>query len=888
MKRNLILALAFMFMLPLVAQAQDVPGQTKFPVEVESSTTLFEVADNARTTLTSPLTSSATTATVTSTSLFPNSGAVAIGTETVYYTGKTVSTLTGLLRGRDGTSAVAHNAGESVRMAQFAAIHKAVRDSLIATQNKLGGGACLADNGLVLIGTGPNASCWRKLVASDFSNPMTFDDFTADTATINRLTATTIDTPNNFTAGNSIVVGNSITATTGTFSGQVTATQFNGRVTNASLPADITIPGDFHGRNIFGNLAGATGLPTGPAPGMNSTGALTFQMNSDGLGADAAVGFLDGLVSVFHYNSLEKFRFESEVRLPVIDCGGEKWNVKCFGATPDAQDIIGSITAGTSTVTIESGIFNFTVDSVGRILSLPEAGAGHDALIAPITVYNSPTSVNIGATASFTVTDKQGVYGTDNITAFNATRDAMVAATFGGGATMYVPAGYYLTTARFELADGMTLEGAGGERPHAYGFTKAHNGVSVIRLAATNTAALFMGDYLTDVRIAHIGAKGVSTSGTRGLLAQGYFPRSSFGHKFEDVSFEGFERCVDVQGHDTETVITPETGEWQWDRVGFSGIYTNCHDGIWLNTQNADQIVIRDSTFSIPFGGDAVHAERAGDITITGSQGVGSYSDGTNGYGNTLVYSGPAQSGILVQNSFCEPCIRTFDTQDGVGGNTAYPVTYIHTPFAARLRHNVALVSLSNTYQEGIAYFIQSGSSTGSTLVSIGDRVASTSTPGQSVCDPTPFSGITLLAKIGSGCDDTITGPLTVKGHIGAGQASPTDAVLTTGLTGTEENNGGVHQRAKGTNPAIYYEFGRNPATGIWFINGIGQGIDNTGVETNGQMRSARFTLTTGGIFTSQAGAPSGGCSVGFNFDTATGKGYLCKSGAWKEITTAP
>jgi alpha-tubulin suppressor-like RCC1 family protein len=66
--------------------------------------------------LTVALTSSSTTATVTSTVGFPSSGAIQIESEAIGYTGKTATTFTGLIRGYNNSTAAAHIVGVPVML----------------------------------------------------------------------------------------------------------------------------------------------------------------------------------------------------------------------------------------------------------------------------------------------------------------------------------------------------------------------------------------------------------------------------------------------------------------------------------------------------------------------------------------------------------------------------------------------------------------------------------------------------------------------------------------------------------------------------------------------------------------------------------------------------
>src|SRR5205809_763601 len=89
-----------------------IPGTANFPAALDDATSLFSRFNNAATTLSVALAIGDTTASVASTTGFPSSGAISIESEVIYYTGKTGTTFTGLLRGMEtaqgGTAAVAH------------------------------------------------------------------------------------------------------------------------------------------------------------------------------------------------------------------------------------------------------------------------------------------------------------------------------------------------------------------------------------------------------------------------------------------------------------------------------------------------------------------------------------------------------------------------------------------------------------------------------------------------------------------------------------------------------------------------------------------------------------------------------------------------------------
>ena len=93
----------------LVDAKIDNSGFTADIVDVRKrATASFRTAPTLRTLLAADLTWNATTATVLSTEGWPTSGLLWLDTEVIYYTGKTATTFTGLVRGQMGTRARAH------------------------------------------------------------------------------------------------------------------------------------------------------------------------------------------------------------------------------------------------------------------------------------------------------------------------------------------------------------------------------------------------------------------------------------------------------------------------------------------------------------------------------------------------------------------------------------------------------------------------------------------------------------------------------------------------------------------------------------------------------------------------------------------------------------
>jgi hypothetical protein len=141
----------------------DVPGTVNFPASLDTVVSLIEAANNAATTLTAAVSNSDTTLAVASTTEFPDSGALSIEGEVIFYTGTTSNSFTGCTRGQDGTSAAAHGNGATVQGLIVAAHHNTLASAIVQTQTKLGTGASTPSSGAVLRGTGTGASAWGTL-----------------------------------------------------------------------------------------------------------------------------------------------------------------------------------------------------------------------------------------------------------------------------------------------------------------------------------------------------------------------------------------------------------------------------------------------------------------------------------------------------------------------------------------------------------------------------------------------------------------------------------------------------------------------------------------------------------------------------------------------------
>ena len=138
-------------------------GTTNFPSSLDTASTLIEVANNESVTLSGTLGIGDTTANVTSTTGMPTTGIVMFESEIVSYTGVTATTLTGLTRGLEGTSAASHASGVVGYLYVTALHHQVHSNALIALETKIGTGSDTPASNEVFRGTGAGASDWGPI-----------------------------------------------------------------------------------------------------------------------------------------------------------------------------------------------------------------------------------------------------------------------------------------------------------------------------------------------------------------------------------------------------------------------------------------------------------------------------------------------------------------------------------------------------------------------------------------------------------------------------------------------------------------------------------------------------------------------------------------------------
>jgi hypothetical protein len=262
-----------MLLLAFAAIAQDQPGTVKFPTALDSQDSLIRATDNARTSLSSGVLSTATSIAVGSTSSFPSSGVGMCDNEIFYYTSKDSTHFLGATRGADGTTAANHDAGASVRVVMAAVHHTVLGDALRAVQTKVGAGSSTAALNQVLVGTGPNASAWQSQPALDGTNfinvpvtiPPTLSGKTLNNTILSGTLAGLVDSMLPSTMASKTLNSPIINSPT---------------ITSPSFSGGLTVSGTVNATAFVDSGVGLTGIGTGTG-GVINTGSTTASADSD-------------------------------------------------------------------------------------------------------------------------------------------------------------------------------------------------------------------------------------------------------------------------------------------------------------------------------------------------------------------------------------------------------------------------------------------------------------------------------------------------------------------------------------------------------------------------------------------------------------------------------
>lgn len=157
----------------------DVAGVTNYPGSLDTTFTLLPVRDLESTTLDAPgVNATANVFPAIDTTGWPAAGFLTIEGEHCSYTGKTLTSYTGVSRGLfqtlGGSAPATHAAGVSIELLIIAATHEVHSSAIIAVETKLGTGADTPVSGDFLKGTGAGSSAWSPLTAGEINAALGF------------------------------------------------------------------------------------------------------------------------------------------------------------------------------------------------------------------------------------------------------------------------------------------------------------------------------------------------------------------------------------------------------------------------------------------------------------------------------------------------------------------------------------------------------------------------------------------------------------------------------------------------------------------------------------------------------------------------------------------
>lgn len=306
------------------------PGVINYPGSLDDADSLIRATNNALTTLAAPLGAADLSAQLASVAAFPESGVVSTEYgEIITYTGKSGATLTGLVRERESTTALANvGVGAAISLGPTARHHTVLADAIIATQTKLGVGASTPVPGAYLRGGAtPGTSSWSALLQADVLAALGYTpqdaasaatdtelgvvaaaaaaaQATANTAVTNAATAQTTANTGVTNAATAQAAADSARAHLGTGADAPAASQFlkgtgagtsawsaltSGEVTTALGYTPATLTGATAGGLLVGTGAGAAAW--------QATSALTFTGGQLGINRAAPGAMLHAVAS---------------------------------------------------------------------------------------------------------------------------------------------------------------------------------------------------------------------------------------------------------------------------------------------------------------------------------------------------------------------------------------------------------------------------------------------------------------------------------------------------------------------------------------------------------------------------------------------------------------
>ena len=592
------------------------------------------------------------------------------------------------------------------------------------------------------------------------------------------------------------ITGNSITVT-----GPLTGSEVHAKVPNSSLPQIIDVD-TIRARKIEGDISGTTGA--GMAGGIANEGSTT-------VGADTLASGSGGIHfqtqntdrEVIQNNGLHEFFFGA--RGAVEDKGGFAFNIKAYGAKCDTKLVQNaSMTAGSPSVSVPGS--TLTSSDISKTASVTGAGVGGGLLTGSIIAVGS-NSFTLSVSASTTASNKLAAWGTNDTSAITAN----IAATQSvKGGLVQIPSGVCLVTGPSLMGNGTHITGTAFSRPlESFGSTTT--GASTLLLVGTNTEVFRYQEKIVGTTVEHLNLMALSNVGTTAFLAQPSAPTetsSSFDHTWDHIYVTGFDKGLAVLGN-------LPTAQWQFDRATISNsVFNGNTHGIHADSQNFDNVKIRDTKFNQPAGGYGFYGLRTGATSFDNIVGTGNPSTP----GAAMIYLTAAHSAVSVSHSNSEQNDYFLDTAVD-SGNTGQPIMlYANNSIKVRLRANANIFSIGNAYGDGSVTSTDNG--TDVLIHSIADGCSTVGVPTTdlppSSCQPFSLIGNGYVTRLSGGAnifgETNGTSPgFKFNGHVGFGKASPSSAaVVQVQLTPSQTASSTPFERWLTDNPTIYFDWARS------------------------------------------------------------------------------
>ncbi len=302
---------------------------------------------------------------------------------------------------------------------------------------------------------------------------------------------------------------------------------------------------------------------------------------------------------------------------------------------------------------------------------------------------------------------------------------AFIAARQGG--TLFFPDGDYIvgTTngntrdARYDaitVPSGIVIEGSSPNYSIAGTNLPIKTSASRIRLRNEDQTIFRIGGCTNNVVIRNIellgntalyGEQRRNNRGNYGIEGLGqwslnpYAPNSSQVFRFENISFQNFDRAIFV--HNTNDANCKSTVQscfaWQFDYVKVDhGVFINNNNGIWVDTYNSDWKITNSffgySAQNAP--GDGIRIQKAGTMLI--EQTFGGGYDYASNIGGTFIYIDTIGS-LTIINSSSERGKRSL-YMNPLGATSNLMINTIGSHFADKIELNgrINYVSTGNLY----------------------------------------------------------------------------------------------------------------------------------------------------------------------------------------------